>query len=71
MAGRCFRVEQAHFVIICIADGSHTLALRRARTVEFNVDAQRFYQRHAYPEVARLSDFYRPGDDLIIMTKRL
>lgn len=33
--------------------------------------AHRFYVRHAYPEVARLPDFYKPGDALIIMLKRL
>jgi len=33
--------------------------------------AHRFYVRHAYPEVARLPDFYKPGDDLIVMLKRL
>lgn len=33
--------------------------------------AHRFYVRHKYPEVARLSDFYKPGDDLVVMMKRL
>ncbi len=33
--------------------------------------AHRFYVRHQYPEVARLVDFYKPGDDLVIMMKRL
>jgi ribosomal protein S18 acetylase RimI-like enzyme len=33
--------------------------------------AHRFYRRHGYPEQARLPDFYKPGDDLIIMLKRL
>lgn len=33
--------------------------------------AQRFYERHGYPEAARIADFYRPGDDLIILMKRL
>ena len=33
--------------------------------------AHRFYVRTGYPEVARLPDFYRPGEDLIIMLKRL
>ena len=34
-------------------------------------DAHRFYERRGYPEVARIPDFYRPGDDLITMVKRL
>ena len=33
--------------------------------------AHRFYQRHGYPEVARLPNFYQPGDDLVIMLKTL
>jgi ribosomal protein S18 acetylase RimI-like enzyme len=33
--------------------------------------AHRFYVPHAYPEVARLCDFYKSGDDLVIMVKRL
>jgi ribosomal protein S18 acetylase RimI-like enzyme len=30
-----------------------------------------FYERFQYRETARLRDFYRPGDDLVIFTKRL
>jgi ribosomal protein S18 acetylase RimI-like enzyme len=33
--------------------------------------AQRLYRRRGYPEVARIVDFYKPGDDLITMIKRL
>jgi ribosomal protein S18 acetylase RimI-like enzyme len=33
--------------------------------------AQRFYEKHGYPEACRVRDFYRPGDDLIIMIKAL
>jgi ribosomal protein S18 acetylase RimI-like enzyme len=33
--------------------------------------AQRFYQRHRYPEAARIDDFYDVGDHLITMIKRL
>jgi ribosomal protein S18 acetylase RimI-like enzyme len=33
--------------------------------------AHAFYERMAYPVVARLPDFYKPGDDLLIMFKRL
>ena len=29
-----------------------------------------FYQRFGYREAARLADFYRPGDDLVVFTKR-
>jgi ribosomal protein S18 acetylase RimI-like enzyme len=30
-----------------------------------------FYHRFGFGETARLRDFYRPGDDLVIFTKRL
>ena len=30
-----------------------------------------FYERHRYPETSRLVDFYRPGDDLVTLYKRL
>jgi ribosomal protein S18 acetylase RimI-like enzyme len=33
--------------------------------------ARGFYERLDYPVVAELPDFYRPGDDLLIMLKRL
>jgi ribosomal protein S18 acetylase RimI-like enzyme len=33
--------------------------------------AHSFYERMDYPVIARLPDFYRAGDDLLIMLKRL
>lgn len=30
-----------------------------------------FYERHRYPETSRLRDFYKPGDDLVTLYKRL
>jgi ribosomal protein S18 acetylase RimI-like enzyme len=33
--------------------------------------ARAFYERLQYPLVAELPDFYRPGDDLLVMLKRL
>jgi ribosomal protein S18 acetylase RimI-like enzyme len=33
--------------------------------------ARAFYERMRYPVAAELRDFYRPGDDLIVMLKRL
>jgi ribosomal protein S18 acetylase RimI-like enzyme len=33
--------------------------------------AHRFYAQLQYPVVARVPDFYRPGDDLLLMMKRL
>jgi ribosomal protein S18 acetylase RimI-like enzyme len=34
-------------------------------------EARRFYERIGYPVVATLPDFYRAGDDLLILVKRL
>jgi ribosomal protein S18 acetylase RimI-like enzyme len=33
--------------------------------------AHAFYERLQYPVVARIPDFYKPGDDLVVMAKRL
>ena len=33
--------------------------------------AQRCYESHGYPQACRIPGFYKPGDDLIIMFKRL
>jgi ribosomal protein S18 acetylase RimI-like enzyme len=33
--------------------------------------ARAFYERLQYPVVAELVDFYKPGDDLLVMLKRL
>lgn len=32
---------------------------------------RRFYLKHAYETIARITDFYAPGDDKIILQKRL
>ena len=32
---------------------------------------RRFYLKHGYEAIARLPDFYAPGDDKIILQKRL
>jgi GNAT superfamily N-acetyltransferase len=35
------------------------------------VKSRRFYLNHSYEAIARLPDFYAPGDDKIILQKRL
>ena len=54
------------------------LVRRRARLIRVETSAtddygptRDFYQRASYFEEARLRDFYRPGDDLVILAKRL
>jgi ribosomal protein S18 acetylase RimI-like enzyme len=51
---------------------------RRARTVRIETSslegqggALRFYEKAGYTMVGRIADFYRPGDDLLTLAKRL
>lgn len=34
-------------------------------------EAHRFYALHGYPEICRIANFYKPGDDLILLAKYL
>jgi ribosomal protein S18 acetylase RimI-like enzyme len=54
------------------------LRTRKARLVRVETSAQesyggthKFYEATQYLEEARFRDFYRPGDDLIVLAKRL
>lgn len=54
------------------------LAKRGARLIRVETSSQEgygkthlFYEKHRYAEGARLRDFYKPGDDLITLIKRL
>jgi ribosomal protein S18 acetylase RimI-like enzyme len=54
------------------------LADRKARLVVVETSSRdeyaatrRFYQKRGYQETARLRDFYAPGDDRIVLTKRV
>ena len=54
------------------------LRTRGARLIRVETSAQEaygatraFYERNRYIETARIADFYKPGDDLVILTKRL
>jgi ribosomal protein S18 acetylase RimI-like enzyme len=54
------------------------LAQRGARTIRIETSslegqggALRFYERSGYTVAGRIADFYRPGDDLITLIKRL
>lgn len=51
---------------------------RAARTLRIETSslegaggAVRFYRKAGYAEVGRIPDFYRPGDDLVTLAKRL
>lgn len=54
------------------------LAERRARMVVIETSSRddyaptrRFYHKHGYTESARLRDFYAPGDDRVVFTRRV
>lgn len=54
------------------------LVARRARTLRIETSslegqggARRFYERAGYRVVGLIPDFYRPGDDLVTLAKRL
>lgn len=36
-----------------------------------HIPAQNLYKKHQYPEIGRIVDFYKPGDDLILFCKVL
>ncbi|HWN71435.1 MAG TPA: GNAT family N-acetyltransferase [Haliangium sp.] len=61
-----------------LAEMERELAQRQATAVRVETSeqeshgaARRLYARHGYPEVARLDDFYGPGDALVLYYKRL
>lgn len=61
-----------------IAEVERRLAQARARMLVVETSSRddyaatrRFYDRHGYAEAARLRDFYAPGDDRVVLSKRL
>jgi ribosomal protein S18 acetylase RimI-like enzyme len=61
-----------------MADVERQLAERRARLIVVETSSRdhyaptrRFYRKRGYEEVARVRDFYSPGDDRVVLTKRL
>src|SRR5262249_46615106 len=50
--------------------GARLVRVETSRTDGYGA-ARAFYQRLQYPVVAELPDFYKPGDDLLVMLKRL
>ncbi len=61
----CRQMEQE-----ILATGGRLIRVETSTTDGYGA-AHRFYQGHGYPEACRIPDFYKPGDDLIIMIKRL
>jgi ribosomal protein S18 acetylase RimI-like enzyme len=50
--------------------GARLLRIETSSLTEYG-PARQFYARLDYREAARIRDFYRPGDDLVILTSRL
>jgi ribosomal protein S18 acetylase RimI-like enzyme len=61
-----------------MADVERQLEERRARLLVIETSSRadyastrKFYRKHGYDEAARLCDFYAPGDDRVVLSKRL
>ena len=61
-----------------VAEVELRLAQRDARLLVIETSSRpdyeptrRFYDRHGYREAARIRDFYAPGDDRVVLTKRV
>ncbi|HET6438634.1 MAG TPA: GNAT family N-acetyltransferase [Anaeromyxobacter sp.] len=52
------------------AKGARLVRVETSGTEEYQ-STRGFYERWSYRETARIPDFYRDGDDLVILTKRL
>lgn len=61
-----------------MTDVERRLEARRARMLVIETSSRddyaptrRFYQKRGYQESARLRDFYAPGDDRVVLTRRM
>jgi GNAT superfamily N-acetyltransferase len=54
-----------------IARAGGRLAVIETSSLPSYEKTRRFYDHQAYEQVARIPDFYSPGDDKLILTKRL
>jgi ribosomal protein S18 acetylase RimI-like enzyme len=61
-----------------VAEVELRLAQRDARLLVIETSSRpdyeptrRFYDRHGYREAARIRDFYAPGDDRVVLAKRV
>jgi ribosomal protein S18 acetylase RimI-like enzyme len=53
-----------------LTSGVRTIRVETSQLEAYGA-ARTFYTRRGYTEVGRIADFYKPGDDLITLTKRL
>lgn len=64
-AALCRRLEEEVRTL-----GGYLIRVETSSTEGYG-SAQRFYQNQGYPVVCHVPDFYKPGDDLLIMCKRI
>jgi ribosomal protein S18 acetylase RimI-like enzyme len=65
----------AKTLVLRMEDELRRVGARQVRVETSRLDgygaARAFYERLRYPVVAELPDFYKVGDDLLVMLKRL
>lgn len=54
----------------CHSRGGRLMVIETSSTAKYS-PTRKFYQRNGYVSEARIKDFYAPGDDRLIFTKRL
>jgi hypothetical protein len=54
-----------------IREARGRLIIIETSSLESYQKTRRFYAKHGYQTIARLPDFYAPGDDKLILQKRL
>ncbi len=59
-----------HMEQLLAKEGGRLVRIETGSLTEYG-PARQFYAALGYREAARLPDFYRPGDDLVILTKRV
>jgi ribosomal protein S18 acetylase RimI-like enzyme len=65
IGGRLMKAAEAE-----IGKGKTRLILIETSSQPSYENTRQFYQRHGYKEIARVPDFYEPGDDKIILQKK-
>jgi ribosomal protein S18 acetylase RimI-like enzyme len=66
VAGALLRAMEAELA----SRGGGNIRVETSETEGYGA-ARALYERHGYPEAARLADFYSPGDALIVYYKRV
>jgi ribosomal protein S18 acetylase RimI-like enzyme len=68
--GLASRLLQKMEAELCTGGRSPTVRIETSQLESYGA-ARVFYERAGYAEVGRIRDFYKPGDDLVIFSKRI